>query len=68
MVCTMGERISELLRHEPSRILSLKWKAMLLTSVVLIIITAAFSGLSYYNLISQFRQQRELIHQRQEQE
>ncbi len=64
----MVEKTSEMLPHGPSRILSLKWKAMLLTSAVLIIITAAFSGLSYFNLISQFRQQRELIHQRQEQE
>ena len=52
----------------PSRILSLKWKAMMLTSAVLIVITAAYSVLSYLNLISQFRQQREFIYHRQEQE
>jgi diguanylate cyclase (GGDEF)-like protein/PAS domain S-box-containing protein len=53
---------------ESSHVLSLKWKAMILTSAVLIAITAAYSVLSYLNLISQFRQQREIIHHRQEQE
>ncbi len=56
------------LKQSVSRVLSLKWKAMILTSIVLIIITASFSIFSYLNLVSQFRYERELIHQRQVQE
>ncbi|MCP4407505.1 MAG: EAL domain-containing protein [Gammaproteobacteria bacterium] len=50
------------------RMLSLKWKAIILTSVVLIIITVSFSVLSYLNQVSQFREQRSIIKHRQEQE
>jgi diguanylate cyclase (GGDEF)-like protein/PAS domain S-box-containing protein len=41
---------------------------MILTSVVLIIITASFAVFSYLNLISQFRYERTLTRQRQSQE
>lgn len=41
------------------RFLSLKWKALLLTSLVLIIITGAFATISYVNLIKQFDHQRQ---------
>ena len=41
---------------------------MILTSIVLVIITTSFSIISYLNLVSQFRYERELIRQRQVQE
>lgn len=44
------------------RFVSLKWKALLLTSLVLIGITGAFSGISYLKLINQFERQRQATH------
>ncbi|MGH8503071.1 MAG: cache domain-containing protein [Gammaproteobacteria bacterium] len=44
--------------HGKRRFLSLKWKALLLTSLVLMVITGAFAATSYINLINQFEQQR----------
>lgn len=42
------------------RFLSFKWKALLLTSLVLIAITGAFSVISYSSLINQFERQRQV--------
>lgn len=48
--------------------LSLKWKALLLTSLVLIGISGVFSALSYFNQIKQFERQREVVQQRNREE
>jgi diguanylate cyclase (GGDEF)-like protein/PAS domain S-box-containing protein len=50
------------------RFFSLKWKALLLTSLVLLAVTAFVSAVSYLHLLRQFedqrdRSQRELVHQ-----
>lgn len=42
--------------------LSLKWKALLLTSLALLVMTGAFSAISYFNLVKQFERQREAAH------
>ncbi|MGH8658074.1 MAG: EAL domain-containing protein [Gammaproteobacteria bacterium] len=43
--------------------LSLKWKALLLTGLVLLVVTVAYTVLSYLNLIHQFSQQRQALYQ-----
>ncbi|MGH8646384.1 MAG: EAL domain-containing protein [Gammaproteobacteria bacterium] len=43
--------------------LSLKWKALLLTGMVLLVVTVAYTVLSYLNLIHQFSEQREALYQ-----
>jgi len=47
-----------------SRFISLKWKALLLTSLVLISVTGLISYRSYLNLTDQFERQRNVSHQR----
>jgi PAS domain S-box/diguanylate cyclase (GGDEF) domain len=42
--------------------LSLKWKALILTSVVLVAIVVSFSALNHYTLLRQFEQQQHLVH------
>ncbi len=43
--------------------LSLKWKALVLTGLVLLVVTLLYTVLSYLNLIHQFSQQRETLYQ-----
>lgn len=46
------------------RTLSLKWKALIVTGIVLLVITSLYTALSYVNLIRQFGQQREVLYER----
>ncbi len=50
------------------RFFSLKWKALFLLSLVLILINTSFPFLSYMNFLSQFDDRRETVHKRFAQE
>ncbi|MGH8603863.1 MAG: cache domain-containing protein, partial [Gammaproteobacteria bacterium] len=45
------------------RFLSLKWKALLLTSLVLLAVTVSYTGLNYFSLNQQFQKRRISIQQ-----
>ncbi|MGH8507126.1 MAG: EAL domain-containing protein, partial [Gammaproteobacteria bacterium] len=47
----------------PGRFLSLKWKALLLTSLVLVAVTVSYTGLNYFALDQQFQKRRISIQQ-----
>ena len=51
-----------------SRFLSLKWKAVLIFSLILIVVNAGLAGLGYQQLKTQFIQQQNQIRQQQTQE
>src|SRR3954452_7584004 len=46
------------------KFLSLKWKVLLLSSLILIAIVASFTGITYRSLVNDFENQRDVQHQR----
>ena len=48
--------------------LSIKWKVILLTSLVLVVVIGSFSAISYLNLADEFENQQNARHQRYEKE
>ncbi|PTR17164.1 hypothetical protein C8R31_101320 [Nitrosospira sp. Nsp2] len=46
------------------RFLGLKWKVLLLTSLILIAIVVSFTGITYLSLMDDFESQRDAQHQR----
>ena len=51
-------------RSAPSGFLSLKWKVLLLSSLILISIVVSFTGITYLSLIDDFEAQRSAQHKR----
>ncbi len=51
-------------RAGPHRFLGLKWKVLLLSSLILLAIAASFSAITYSSLIDNFERQRDAQHQR----
>lgn len=50
--------------EKPQKFLSLKWKVLLLSSLILIAIVVSFTGITYLSLIDDFESQRNAQHQR----
>lgn len=51
-------------RSGPHKFLGLKWKVLLLSSLILLTIVASFSAITYSSLIDDFERQRDIQHQR----
>ena len=51
-------------RAGPHQFLGLKWKVLLLSSLILLAIVASFSAITYSSLIDNFERQRDVQHQR----
>ncbi|MDQ3186584.1 MAG: EAL domain-containing protein [Pseudomonadota bacterium] len=51
-------------RSGPHKFLGLKWKVLLLSSLILLAIVASFSAITYSSLIDDFERQRDMQHQR----
>ncbi|MEO7560688.1 MAG: GGDEF domain-containing protein, partial [Nitrosospira sp.] len=49
---------------KPHRFLGLKWKVLLLSSLILFAIVASFSAITYLRLIDNFERERDVQHQR----
>ena len=52
------------LKLGPHQFLGLKWKVLLLSSLILIAIVVSFTGITYQSLMSDFENQRDVQHQR----
>jgi len=50
--------------EKPQKFLGLKWKVLLLSSLILIAIVASFTGITYLSLMDDFESQRNVQHQR----
>ncbi len=61
-------RIEDVTSSGANKFLSLKWKVLLLSSLVLLAIVASFCTISYLTLVGQFEEQRDAQHQRHEKE
>src|SRR6188768_684086 len=48
----------------PHRFLGLKWKVLLLSTLILFAIVASFSAITYLRLINNFERERDVQHQR----
>lgn len=51
-------------RFSPHKFLGLKWKVLLLSSLILFAIVASFSAITYLRLIDNFERERDVQHQR----
>ena len=51
-------------RSAPPGFLSLKWKVLLLSSLILVFIVVSFTGITYLSLMSDFESQRRAQHKR----
>lgn len=51
-------------RSAPPGFLSLKWKVLLLSSLILVFIVVSFTGITYLSLMSDFEAQRRAQHKR----
>jgi diguanylate cyclase (GGDEF)-like protein/PAS domain S-box-containing protein len=51
-------------RERPQKFLGLKWKVLLLSSLILIAIVVSFTGITYLSLMDDFESQRNAQHQR----